>query len=116
MPQSLIDADVSSHERRETLKPMAKAALDLAAWAAEGRCDYFLAAQLSMLVRRFSQVVDVPPHAQYLPDVLDFLGASIQMAVGKATKPEGTPAASAVAPVEETVLQPLEASAATSNG
>lgn len=102
MPQSFIDANLSSAERRSALKPVAKAALDLSQWAAEGKCDYFLAAQLAMLVRQFSQVVSVPPHAPHLADILDFLGMSIQQAVGKAHKPEGPPAENAVVPVEET--------------
>lgn len=104
MPQSLIDANLSSNERRERLKPVAKAALDLAEWAAEGKCDYFLAAQLSMLVRRFSHAVDPSPALAELPAILDFLGAAIQMAVGKATKPEGPPAEHAIEPVEDTAL------------
>ena len=104
MPQSLINADLSSHERREALKPMAKAALDLSQWAAEGRCDYFLAAQLAMLVRGFSRAIKPSPNYPDLQAVLDFLGMSIQTAVGKATKPEGTPAAIAVESVHETTM------------
>lgn len=104
MPQSLMDADLSSSERRERFKPVAKAALDLSQWAAEGRCDYFLAAQLSMLVRQFSQAVDPSPTFPNLSAVLDYLGAQIQAVVGRATKPEGTPAEKAVAPVHETTF------------
>lgn len=106
MPQSLIDANLSSVERRERFKRVAKAALDLSQWAAEGRCDYFLAAQLSMLVRGFSQAVDPSPTYPDLPAVLDYIGSQIQAVVGKATKTEGQPPAlQAVEPVEETTLE-----------
>jgi hypothetical protein len=104
VPQSLIDADVSSSERRERLKRFSKAALDLAAWAAEGRSDYFIASQLSMLTRSFAQAVDPSPTFPDLAAVLDFLGSQIQAVVGRATKPEGPPAKHAVEPVEEAVI------------
>lgn len=104
MRQSLIDANLSSAERRSALKPVAKAALDLSQWAAEGKCDYFLAAQLAMLVRGFARAVKPSPTYPDLEAVLEFLGMSIQLAVGKAHRPEGPPAQNAVAPVEETAL------------
>jgi hypothetical protein len=106
VPQSLIDANVSSNERRKRLKRVSKAALDLAAWAAEGRSDYFIASQLSMLVRSFASAADTSPIFPDLAAVLDYLGGQIQSVVGRATKPEGTPPSrQAVEPVEETVLE-----------
>lgn len=94
--------DLGSAERRQKLRVVAKAALDLSEWAAEGRSDYFLASQMSLVVRNFSQVVDETPSYPDLSAVLDYLGSQIQTVVGKATKPQGPPATKAVAPPHET--------------
>lgn len=108
--QSLIDQDLSAANRRQKLRPVVKAALDLAHWAAEGQSDYVLAAQLSLLVRHFSQAVTVPENYPNLAERLDSFGASIQVAVGMANKPQMAAAArKAVAPIHETELEPTGA-------
>lgn len=103
MTEPLIHA--GNPARREKLKAVAKAALDLAEWAAQGKDDYYLAAQMGLMVRQFSRVVRRSSHYPDMPAVLDFLGTQIQSVVGKAHKPEGPPAEHAVEPVHETVLQ-----------
>ncbi len=97
--------NVGATERVKRLRTVAKAALDLSQWAAEGRSDYFLAAQLSLLVRQFSQALEPSDSYPDLSAVLDFLGMSIQSAVGKAQSTKSSPAAKAVAPIHETVLE-----------
>jgi hypothetical protein len=108
MPQSLINADLASTERREKLKRFSQLALHLAEWAAEGRSDYFIASQLSMLVRGFSQAVDPSGAYPDMPAVLDFLGMQIQSVVGKAHKSQEV-LAQAVNPPHETELTVMEA-------
>lgn len=102
---SLIDADLAPTDRREKLKAVAKAALDLSEWAAEGKGDYYLASQMSMLVRKFAQVLDSSATFPDAPAIVDWLGMQIQATVGKATKPEGPPARKAVEPVHETEVR-----------
>lgn len=107
MQQSLIDQDLGASSRRDKFKRFSKLALDLSIQSAEGQCDYFIASQLGMLVRDFSQAVDPSESYPDIAAVLDFLGMSIQTAVGKASKPEGMPAMKAVSPIHETALEPV---------
>lgn len=117
MQQSLIDQDLGASGRRDKFKRVSKLALDLSVQSAEGQCDYFIASQLGMLVRCFSQVVEPSDSYPDLAAVLDFLGMSIQTAVGKAHKPEVRPAMKAVAPIHETELEPRTMGAvAVANG
>lgn len=98
---TLIDQNLAAASRRELLQPIAKSALHLAEWAAEGKSDYFLAAQLSMLVRKFSTVVTPSDHYPDMPAVLDYLGQQVQAVVGRAQNPAGPPAEKAIGPVHE---------------